>query len=294
MLTSRITQYRPLPRPVPAIEWTVELTYGANSADGLLLSDWIGSVELFKRSITGQDPAGGADARLELRAEWRGQASGHRRSISGGSSIDHVFLTELPGLALDHVEAFREGALLHAQLGGEFTGLPLGNERHTPHGAPQRLKLEQSLAGTGNMNTARVTSRGSLELGRWPTEVLSTLRPEDRLLVEIVLPAAEFEDPIVGTMLKQARRDFDDGGYPEVSRKLFVVIERLMTHSSQLDGPYGEAMARLIKGMLKGVRGVTNGERHGREPDPLEKTDRRLAQAALAAVQGLCAVYLRD
>jgi|GEM_PF-5192633 len=137
----------------------------------------------------------------------------------------------------------------------------------------------------------------SVEIPRddWLEHVLNPLRPDDRLLMEVVLPklGPRVSDHEAMSLLAKAQLAFDSGNWPETLRVVYMAVEALKSERERLEARYGAAMRDRTLGLMKAANGVYNLARHGNGQMDVSMLDRTAALHALAVGRSLAGLLLR-
>jgi hypothetical protein len=168
-----------------------------------LLASWSGDVVLYHQSIDRGSGMGPQAERIRLSARWL--RSGERNAVRtwATSSASLVFETELPGDALERIEAFRGDNRIFARLEGTLFLVTVRDDEFQSYGGDLE-QLMIGLSGGGHLDIEGIArdlwqtmalwntladpqrilgvdfSTESFELSRerWDTEIRAVLRPE--------------------------------------------------------------------------------------------------------------------
>lgn len=290
MVADTIEAVRAVRDAVDRLEWRVRLVAEWDRPQAeLFILDWDGDIAFCTERV---DPcsSSGRGPRLTLPARWLK----HDRlpHVRASSETTCVFATALPRDALDRIESLRDGGRLFARLEGWVT-IVRRREAVNPSGWLQGFV---ALAGDRQERRPMIRTE-SFELTRdlWCTEVLATLRPPGRHVVEIACPAptAGSGNQSVTVLLAKAQRAFATHQTEETLRLAYLVLEELRPSYDKLHGRYGKLIRDRVEADLKALMAICNAERHSGKPEYVDcKTDYKLAQYVLIGTQNLAALVL--
>jgi len=244
---------------IDRLEWLVDFHVSMGDRRGELVS-WDGRV-LFSAKDRGQD--------LTLHARWVDCA--RLTDFYLASSHKLRLETDLPRDALDRIERLRSGGPLFARVQGVLVV-------HMPSGPPAHVSVE----------TAPVALRDL-----WIGQVLATLRPPGRMLLELSIPPAPSDEKAASVLARitEAQRLFDHGEYDSSIREAYVALEALLlqTHKSlgRFEGGELGKQINSLKTIANATR-HTEQERHGGF-----RAGRDWAAHFLVTARSLCAVVFR-
>lgn len=272
--------------------------WGVNLWKRLLL-DWTGDVVLTRNPIASNSETSREHAPVRLPARWLNRERVTR--VDSRHEHSFVFETILTSEVLNRIDDFRNGSSIFARLEGEMLTLIVERTNEDishPYNQPvKRTELWNQLSEFGRSLWGRVVSE-PYELSRdfWSRQILGTLRPPGRVLIEMKLPSAGGQSAIASACLKHlgnAQSALDDLRLEEVAAH----VHRALEETSKLDEVVKSRYGGLITQRLSEQRDALMEVAARPQPEPdasdgsLPPMTRSLAQHLLLSAWSLCGTY---
>jgi hypothetical protein len=280
---------------VDRLQWEARIstTFGPEPA---FIVHWEGNIVFSGDPVRSHHGQGLSTSRRTLPARWANRETSARVLRPDESKFE--FVTELPGEALDRIESFRDGGRLFARLEGKLF-IVSRNPGHRDQ--PQMPWLDDvvDIMGRGNRPWSDDVRSEPFELREvWCSQVLGTLRPPGRFVLDLQVPTASPEGEVAQRALAhldEAKKTFTEGGREgEVGRVCYRALDELRKLVDRVEPRYGRFARDRIAGQIKETQSICNPERHGDRPEHDDLTfDRALAQHVLAVTSSIAGVLLR-
>jgi hypothetical protein len=281
---------------IDRLEWDTRISAPFGSAPSFVVH-WEGNVVFYKEPIASNQGMGPSFPRRALAARWTNRENAARVLRPDESTF--TFVTELPGDALDRIESFRDGGRLFARLEGTRFVV----NRDPGFAVPNQPKLPwlddvADIMGRGNRPWTDNVWSEPFELREiWCTQVLATLRPPGRFVLDLQLPSASADGDTAKRALDHianAKKTFIEGGRDgEVGRICYRALDELRKLADGVEARYGKFGRDRIIAQIKETKSLCDPERHGDAPhhDDLE-FDRTLAQHVLAVTSSIAGLLM--
>jgi hypothetical protein len=284
---------------VDRLEWRVVTAtdFFGSRIDRAFVIHWEGAIAFYRHAVPKGADMGSQTAKLSLVARWTNRERSARLHTPTEATFE--FVTEIPGEALDRIEHFRDGGRLHARLEGKLFVIQEERESKKTGHRPWIDDALRLMADYDRMPCVDLRSE-SFELTRdtWCTEILATLRPPGRFVVDVRVPIGQaHEDGAKRALdhIRDAQKTLDEGGRDgEVGRICYRALDELRKLVDGVEERYGKFGKERLIAQIKETKSLCDPERHGESPhhDDL-KFDRPLAQHVLAVTSSIAGVVLR-
>ncbi len=290
---STINEVRAVRDSVDRLEWTLELAtdfFGTRPNDAYVL-DWVGRAVFYREPVAPNSKPGPQHPRMTLDANCRNWGRARQLRMPNPTSL--VLVSEITSDALEKIERFRDSGRMYVRIEGCLTVVVNESEND---GHPWLTDLQRLFGDRRRVPHVDVWS-ASFELTRdlWCDEILSTLQPPGRYVVE-VLPHGVTEREAAGHIMRhvsEAREALTDGRFEEVGRICYRALDELSRLGDAVRERYGKLGRERLADQIQSTKSLCNPSRHGNQPahDGFSMS-RALATHILAVTSSLAGVLL--
>ena len=292
MARSIIGNVHAVPDAVDRLAWEVDVRtdfFTSRHQVGYALF-WEGQVTFWRESVPAGSMPGPQTPRKSLPARWANRDKSARFTVPNEHHFE--FATDLPGDALEKIEAFREGGRLYARIEGTLGVVLVEPRKGEELVGAMLMDLGRVLVDSSRAHTAQVrTDPKELSRDSWCDDVLGKLRPQGRHVVEVTVPIGSiFGDAAAAALEHQraAQRHFDAGRYEETVHVCARALDQTSGLLDKIQTNYGNRGRESVAQQIEAIRSVCDPALPAqRSPHGALRVDRALAQYVLIATSAV-------